>query len=209
MASVQSTLLPSLEQGPAWEIARLFPDQGRLSESEYLLLTDHTRRMAEYTDGRIDVLPMPTLEHQRIVYFLMNLLTTFVSSRRLGETVIAPYRVKTGTKQYREPDVVFVLESNASRMKNRFGEFADLVMEVASEDDPKRDLVDKRVDYAAAGIPEYWIIDPRTKTITVLRLENGQYVTHAEAAGNGQVRSALLEGFAADVAAVFAAGRNA
>jgi hypothetical protein len=42
----------------------------------------------------------------------------------------------------------------------------------------------------------------------VLRLENGEYVTHCTAAVTGEVQSALLESFTADVAAVFAAGRN-
>jgi len=198
-----------LEPGPAWEIARLFSNQGHLSESEYLLLTDHTRRMAEFSNGRIEVLPMPTLEHQEIVLFLVNLLRMFIAPKKLGRAIMSPYRVRLADGEFREPDVVFVLEKNVSRMANRFGEVADLVMEVVSEDDPKRDLVDKRVEYAAAGIPEYWIVDPRSRTITVLRLENGQYVTHGEATATGQVRSALLEGFTADAAAVFAAGQNA
>ena len=45
-----------------------------------------------------------------------------------------------------------------------------LVVEVIGEDDPERDLVTKRLEYAQAGIPEYWIVDPRTDTIDVLRL---------------------------------------
>jgi Uma2 family endonuclease len=150
--------------------------------------------------------PPPTLEHQEILLSLMILFTNFITPRNLGRAVIAPYRVKIAEGRFCEPDIVFVLESNASRLKNQFGETPDLLMEVVSEDDPKRDLVDKRADYAAAGIPEYWIVDPRTKTIAVLRLENDQYVVHSEAVASGQVRSALLDSFAAEVAAIFAAG---
>jgi Uma2 family endonuclease len=208
MASVHSESLSALEPGPAWEIARLFPDQGDLSESDYLLVTDHTNRMAEFTDRRIEVLPMPTLEHQEIVLFLISLLRAFINPAKLGRAIIAPYRVRIADGRFREPDVVFMLQANLSRLENRFARGADLVMEVVSEDEPKRDLVDKRADYAQAGIAEYWIVDPRNKTVTVLRLESGQYVTHSEAAVSGQVRSALLDGFTADVAAVFAAAGN-
>jgi Uma2 family endonuclease len=186
-----------------------FSDQGYLSESEYLRLTDHTRRVAEFIDGQIEVLPMPTLEHQEIVLFLITLLRAFILPAKLGRAVMSPYRVKVGENHFREPDVVFLRESSLSRLGNRFSEGADLVMEVVSDDDPKRDLVDKRHDYAEAGIPEYWIVDPRTQMITVLRLESREYVVHSEATFTGQVRSAMLDGFTVDVAGVFAAGRNA
>jgi Uma2 family endonuclease len=200
MASVTTTTLLSVDPD--------FPDQ-EISEEDYLLLTDHINRMAEFTDGRIEVLPMPTLEHQEILLFLLMALRKFIQPAKLGRAIQSPYRVKIAERRYREPDIVFVLQANLSRMANRFGFGADLVMEIVSEDNPERDIVVKRHDYAEAGIAEYWIVDPRTSTITVLRLENGQYVTFSEAAGSGQVRSALLEGFTADAAAVFAAGRNA
>ena len=176
MASIRTPPVVSPDSGPAWEIARLFPEQGHLSASDYLLVTEHTRQLVEFTDGRIEVLATPTLEHQEIVLFLVNLLRAFVQPAKLGRAVMAPYRVRIADDRFREPDVAFVLESNRSRMGSRFGESADLVMEVVSEDDPARDLTDKHVDYAAAGIAEYWIVDPRSASITVLRLENGAYV---------------------------------
>jgi Uma2 family endonuclease len=82
-------------------------------------------------------------------------------------------------------------------------------MEVVSKDDPDRDKVDKRKQYARAGISEYWIVDPHDKSIIVLRLKKDRYVTHSRAIASGVVRSALLDGFIADAAAVFAAGKRA
>jgi hypothetical protein len=64
------------------------------------------------------------------------------------------------------------------RRQNAYWTGADLVIEVVSPDDPQRDLVTKRSEYAQAGIPEYWIVDPQTETITVLRLEDARYVEH-------------------------------
>jgi Uma2 family endonuclease len=194
---------------PAHSTSFAFPAQANLSESDYLRLTDHTNRMAEFIDGQLEVLPMPTTEHQRIVLFLVILLREFAMPKKLGEVLMAPLRVKVGDNDYREPDVVFMLQSNASRRANRFWTGADLVMEVISEDDPDRDLVVKRDQYASAGISEYWIVDPRNQSITVLRLDGGRYATHSQAVGAGRVGSALLAGFGADVAAVFAAGQNA
>jgi len=80
---------------------------------------------------------------------------------------------------------------------------ADLALEVVSEEKPERDLVEKRGDYAEAHVPEYWIVNPQTETITVLRLSGDAY----EEAGiyrRGQMASAaLLADFSVAVAAVF------
>src|ERR1700677_3482642 len=166
---------------PAWEIAELFPNQGDLSECDYLLVTEHTNRLVEFTDGRIEVLDMPTFEHQRIVLFLINVLNAFIDARNLGSAIMAPLRVRLREGKYREPDVMFMLQRNIARAGNQYWDGADLVMEVVSDDDPKRDLQIKRMDYAEAGIPEYWIVDPKNKTISVLKLDGKQYVAHAEA----------------------------
>ena len=40
----------------------------------------------------------------------------------------------------------------------------------------ERDYERKRAEYAARGIAEYWVIDPIQQVVTVLRLEDGQYV---------------------------------
>jgi Uma2 family endonuclease len=207
-STLNGAVAENLAAEPAWEIATLFPNQGDLSEGDYLFLTRNTNRLAEFTDGRIEVLKMPTLEHQQIVFFLVAMLRSFAAAGNLGLAIMAPLRVKLRDGKFREPDVMFMLQRNIARAGNEFWDGADLVMEVVSQDDPKRDLEIKRGDYAEAGIAEYWIVDPRSKTVTVLKLDGKQYVVHAEAKGNGVVQSALLAGFSVDAASVFAAGRR-
>ena len=75
--------------------------------------------------------------------------------------------------------------------------------EIVSPDRPERDLVDKRADYAEAGIPEYWIVDPRHDTITVLTLAAGAYVEHGVYARGDTATSPRLDGLAVDVASTF------
>ena len=75
--------------------------------------------------------------------------------------------------------------------------------EVVSPDNPDRDLVDKRMDYAEAGIPEYWIADPRDETIRVLTLQDTGYTEHGVYRRGETAASPLLAGFAAEVSAVF------
>ena len=55
-------------------------------------------------------------------------------------------------------------------------------------------LVEKRADYAEAGIPEYWIVDPRDETVTVLALEGDAYVGHGVFAAGDSAASRLPGG---------------
>ena len=192
---------------PAWEIAYLFPAQGYWSESEYLSLEGN--HLVEFSDGMIEVLPMPTTNHQQIVAFLYGLIFSFVSSRNLGKVLFAPLRVRLRADKYREPDILYMSNENSSRVKKQYWEGADLVLEVVSEDSEsdKRDWQDKRADYERAGIPEYWVVDPQKGVVTVFALRQGQYTVHAEGRAGERVTSALLAGFEVQVDAVLASGQ--
>ena len=111
--------------------------------------------------------------------------------------------------KYREPDLVFMLREHADRMGEQFWDGADLVMEVVSPDGRKRDLEVKRREYAQAGISEYWIVDPQASSITVLKLDNANYVEHGVFRLGQTASSVLLAGFTADVSAVFNAAKVA
>ncbi|MEO8494964.1 MAG: Uma2 family endonuclease [Planctomycetota bacterium] len=188
-----------------WEIAELFPRQGHWSEAEYLSI--ETNRLMELSEGRLEMLPMPTQAHQLIAAFLYQKLLEFVTSRQLGLVLFAPLRVKVRDGQIREPDLVFMAEANKHRRANEFWTGADLVIEVVSSDDPKRDLETKRHEYAQAGIAEYWIVDPRNSTITVLKLEaqGSPYVEAGIYKPGEEAASVLLDGLTVNVDAVFAA----
>ena len=151
---------------------------------------------------------MPTKSHQRLVAALFRLLTAYLASHPRGEAIFAPYRVQLWPGKFREPDIVFLLTEHASRFGDDYARGADLVMEVVSPDDRRRDLETKRREYAQAAIPEYWIVDPETQRITVLTLAGAEYAVHGDFAAGEQATSALLPGFTVDVAAIFAAATH-
>lgn len=191
---------PTRSQGdPAWEVAYLFPEQGGWSEQEYLDLPGN--RLVEYTDGFIEVLPMPTTSHQSIMLAFYEALLLFARPRQLGKVSVAGIRVRLRKGVFRQPDVVFMLSEHAERVGEDYWRGADLVMEVVSGSakDRRRDLVDKPIEYARARIPEYWIVDPETGRITVLRLSRRGYKPAGKYRRGDQAHSALLQGFAVDV----------
>ena len=85
-----TTSVPSAQQ---WKdvLEEILPPQGRWSEEEYLVLTDHRNRLVEFTDGFLEILPMPTDKHQSVLKFLFLAFYGFVEPRG-GKVHFAPLR---------------------------------------------------------------------------------------------------------------------
>jgi Uma2 family endonuclease len=193
----------SVSGEPTWEVAHLFPNQGSWSVADYLAL--NTNHLVELSEGKLEVLAMPTEQHQSIVAHLYDALNAFVSAGRHGKVLFAPLRIQLWEGKFREPDVVFLFERNADRRGPQYWRGADLVVEVVSPDDPDRDLVEKRTEYALAGISEYWIVDPRDSTITILGLDarSSEYAQSASYRPGDTACSRLLGGLRINVDDVF------
>ena len=187
-------------------LCHVLPRQGGWSDEEYLWLTDHTGRPIEFTDGYVEELPMPTFTHQAILLFLYRLFHDYLDSRG-GVAMVSALRMRIREGKFREPDLLMLRNRSDSRCQDRYWLGADLVAEIVSPDDPERDWVEKRADYAEAGTPEYWIVDPRDETVTVFVLRGETYVEHGVYIRGGSAASALLDGFTADVAMMFDAAK--
>ena len=205
-----ATLMPPTSLGtPSWPVALLFPLQGQWSEEEYLSLQNRTRQLVELSDGQIEVLPMPKPFHQRILRYLFRVLEACVAAVGSGEVFFSPLPIRLGPGKYRDPDLVFLRPGRITDPQHQ-PEGADLVIEVVSDDeeDRQRDLVTKRREYAQAGIAEYWIVDPKTETISVLVLQGTEYLLHGEFGPGATATSVLLPEFTIEVKAVFDAARG-
>lgn len=201
---------------PAWELAYCYPAQGDWSEEDYLELSQKHR--VELVDGCIEVLPMATIFHQLLADYLHSLLKSYLATaapleHRRGRALFAPLPVRLGSRRFRDPDVVYL---RPERLKELHGQpdGADLVVEIVSEgkENRDRDLVTKRAEYAAAGIEEYWIVDPELRSVSVLTLDptdRSQYREHGVFAAGSVATSVLLPGFAVNVTDLFAQADDA
>lgn len=184
------------------DVARLDLNAESFSVQDYLSLNGPY--LVEFVDGSLQILPIPTAFHQAIAFVLANLLVAWSKPDPLARTKLAPFRVRVGERLYREPDVCFMLGQNAGRRNDAFWTGADLVVEVISDSNRDHDVTTKRSEYAAAGIPEYWIIDPGSRSISIFTLAAGQYVLHGEFRRGQVAASVLLTGFTVDVSDLFA-----
>ena len=176
------------------------------TEREYLHWPE--MRLIELDRGYVEELPGPTVRHQIVVGNLMIAMHEFVSEHHLGDVLHAPFPVRTGPRRYREPDVIF-RGSSAPRTDPRTTYFWDqvsFVAEVLADAQPERhrDLIDKRFEYAEAGIAEYWIVDPEKQEVLTLRLQGSEYVESGTSGMQDVVRSTALPGFEIPASQVFA-----
>ena len=150
---------------------------------------------------------MASLAHQLILKFLLLWLDDFAKQNHLGTVLCAPFPVKIVPGTYREPDIVFLRPGRLQGTNPRSVVGADLVIEIVSEgaENRKRDLVTKPVEYAAARIAEYWLVDVELQMITVLTLDGSAYREHGVFRPGDVAASLLLPGLSVSVQEVFAA----
>ena len=101
--------------------------------------------------------------HQRIAGFLFNLLSLYARFLHLGEVIAAPFEMRhLPRRASREPDLLFLAREHQDLLTpQRLDGPADLVVELISDSSVVRDREHKFDEYQAAGVREYWIIDPR------------------------------------------------
>ena len=177
----------------------------RMSLEEFLALGETDERM-ELVDGVLYVMATATKDHQ----FLMGQLYLYFALYldRFAQPPAEVYQdittILSGRLQRAvEPDLVIILTGRDDIGGGGYVEgVPDIVVEILSSD-RNRDLVQKRRIYADAGIPEYWIFDPRHDTVTPLELQAGEYVERDTLGVGDTLTTPLLPGLAIPLAGIF------
>ena len=169
----------------------------RVSFEEFMSAT--ADRFAEWVDGEVIEFMPASDTHQGLLTFLANLINLYAKLFGLGVVRVAPYAMRATTRgPVREPDLLFLAVENAVRRTEKYLQGpADLVIEIVSDDSVRRDRDEKYHEYAAAGVREYWIIDPRggrTRADFFRLLPEGRYELFATE-DDERVESTVLAGF--------------
>ena len=133
------------------------------TEEEYLRFANERNAIVELVDGKVVLQEMPAPGHQAVVVKLILALGRSAQ----GKVFVAPMPVRLRQRNMREPDVAFFLHHHLDRIHDQFTDPPDLAVEVLSPSTQSIDLDDKHSEYAQAGIPEYWIVDLKARTIAV------------------------------------------
>jgi Uma2 family endonuclease len=146
--------------------------------ADFLEWDEHER--CELVDGEVFMLAAPSAEHQRVLMELAYYLRDFLKGKPC-KVFPAPFAVRlfpvadNSDDTVLEPDIVVVCDP-AKLDKRGCNGAPDLVMEISSPSTARYDKVEKFRRYQAAGVREYWIVDPDTKTAQACVLEKGRYI---------------------------------
>jgi Uma2 family endonuclease len=130
----------------------------------------------EVIDGQLYATPPPITEHQGVAGVLYGYIGHYVRERQLGRVYFAPIGVVLDDENGLQPDLVYVTRERLEIISRRGIEGApDLVVEILSPSTRVRDRGIKLRRYAAAGVPHYWIVNPRSRELEARRITEHGY----------------------------------
>jgi Uma2 family endonuclease len=180
----------------------------QLRERFYAEITPSEK--AEFINGQVFLHSPATDQHTETRQNLELALAPYVRGHALG-IVRSEKSLCVFPRNDYEPDVCFFATAKATKIKGFTMKFPppDFICEVLSKSTEARDRGIKFKDYAAHGVREYWIADPRTRTLE-------QYVSDGKGgyklrlkSNSGEVESTVIKGFRIPIRAIFDAKANA
>ena len=172
------------------------PAPRRMTFEEYLTSGDEPH-MSEWVDGEVIFMSPASRRHQELLTFLVTVVGLFVEVHKSGVVLPAPFAMRLAEqKRGREPDLIFVSRGRAHLVKPTYLDGpADLAVEIVSPESVRRDREEKFAEYEAAGVKEFWLIDPDDKTAEFYELGADARYRPAEVELEGVHRSKVVEGF--------------
>lgn len=129
---------------------------------------------AELIDGQMYMMTPPNTRHQKLVMELSAVIHRYIKSHGGNcEVFPAPFAVflNEDERNYVEPDISVICDKDKLNDKGCNGA-PDWVIEIISPSDPQRDYGIKLFKYRTAGVREYWIVNPLTRTVNVYDFEH-------------------------------------
>lgn len=117
----------------------------------------------------------------------------------LGEVLCAPLDVELDEANVYQPDIFFISNTNSSIIKDpKIIGAPDLIVEILSGN-KYHDLNTKRYFYEIFGVKEFWLVDPKKKSIEILENRDMEFLRFSHAKHTGEVKSKILDGFSIDI----------
>ncbi|MCC7246641.1 MAG: Uma2 family endonuclease [Saprospiraceae bacterium] len=191
------------------DITQLNPDE-RYTYADYLLW--QFRERVEIFRGRFRQMAAPSVRHQRISGNIHREISWFLKSHRC-DVFTAPFDVRLPLPPHRitndksdtvvQPDICIVCDRNKLDERGCIGA-PELIIEILSPGNSKKEMRDKYDLYQEAGVLEYWVVFPSEQVLQRYLLdENGIYQAARPNVQDDKVGITFLPGFELDVTEIF------
>lgn len=203
----RETLLEKLKASPDMallvdELQQTLRQEGKERQNFYEMI--HENQKVEFINGKIVFQSPVKRQHWQVSMNLSALLHTYVKEKELGEIGVEKVMIQLTRNDY-EPDICFFSKEKAKLFTPDQMLFPapDFIVEITSPSTEKIDRNEKFVDYAAHGIPEYWIIDPVQASIEQYILNQRNYQLRQKLIKSGILESEVISGFHLDLKLIF------
>ena len=173
----------------------------RYTYQDYLKLPEEPGWRYEILEGMLVKDPSPDVMHQRVSRRLQRVLEDyFWEADSQGEIFDAPLDVTFHDNTVVQPDIFYVSGKQKEIVKDvRIDGPPELVVEVLSPTNIRKDRLQKMQIYQKAGVKHYWIVDPREKTLECFFLQDGAYSLIASGMEGDVVKHPKFEGLSIDL----------
>ncbi len=151
--------------------------------SDYVLWKFQER--VELLKGYLFPMAAPNSVHQEISANLSGLLWTFLRKKTCRHFA-APFDVRLPLPQNKvtddkidtvvQPDLCVICDESKIKKQGCVGA-PDLVVEILSSSNSKKEMKDKFELYQDAGVLEYWIVDPVHRSVLSYTLQDGKFIS--------------------------------
>jgi Uma2 family endonuclease len=158
------------------------------------------KHKVEILNNQLIIMASPSFLHQKISMKLSREMSYFAEKHKLGEVLTAPMDTKFDENNVEQPDILFISITRFNLIeKNVINGAPDLIVEIISPANKKKERQEKHDLYERKGVKEYWTIFPKKKEIIVEVLENEKYTVFSKGKKTGTIQSSVLEGFEVSV----------
>ncbi len=152
----------------------LQPQPERITLKEYETLPDDKR--VEVFEGIIYDMASPSRIHQALITDLITTFHTYIQKKNGDcEVFPAPFDVILSKDPLTivQPDIMIICDKDKLD-EQRCNGAPDFIIEIVSPSNPSDDYIKKAYYYKNYGVREYWIVDPKRKTVTVNYFEKNE-----------------------------------
>ena len=179
------------------------PNPQTVTYEEWLRMPEVTDAIEEVVDGEILIMPPAKLKHALIA---RNICKAFDAQTDAHETVVLDNSfglvIRKAPLTSRVPDLAVFRKSTIVEQDGYVHSAPQLVVEVLSPGNTRRERERKLADYASLGIPEMWVVSLEARTVEVLYLESG-FLRSAQVLAQGVLEPKQFPGVQIQIAGIW------
>lgn len=181
------------------------PPKKKMVSLEEFLEMDKSKDRLEYFNGEVIYLPSPSVDHQRVLINIGAELRDYFKSKSCEAFALLDLWLINKEKSLNvkvQPDLMVICDKTGLRENSYYGAPA-LIIEIISPSNENHDRIKKYIIYMDFGVKEYWIVNPKLKTIEVCILEEDEYKQAAIYKGNDCATSQIFDGLKIHLEEIF------